>query len=165
MRRIYTTLLLFLMIIIIPAAGFAQNTAPAGDITEVPDETAEPEGFTVSIDLRTGVNLIGFIPGIPAFIGVPMSISSNTFTITPEVGFIYYFDVWTDIHNSFYIPLGLSAIYNPMNLGIDLLYYVPVGGTNTNYMMSAAAVTESAIISAGSFSLMLELKIRTNVYI
>lgn len=139
--------ILFLLIAFIIPAGLS---AQAGD--------SETEGFNVSIDLRLGVNIIEIVPGIPVVIGVPMSISADTVTITPQFGFLYYFDVWTDLHNSYYIPLGISTLYNPMNLGLDLMYYAPVGGTNTNHMMSTALVTEFEIYSSGAFKLLFELK-------
>ncbi len=153
--RRFLTVLLF--IVIIPAGLFAQ----AGDSDAsgaVDEEQASLEGFTVSIEAGTGFNLLSFVPGIPFIIGVPMSISSNSVSFTPQFGFIYYFDIWTDLHNAYYVPLGLNIKYNPYGVGLDLLYYPAVGGTNTNNMLSIAASAEALLFQSGWFSLLFELK-------
>lgn len=153
MQFLKTAGLILLLIIIMPAGAFAQ----AGDSQDTGAEVPA-EGFEVSIDVRTGINLVGIIPGIPVIIGVPLSISPETVSITPQVGFVYYFDVLTDLHNEYYVPVGLNVLYNPYALGLDLLYYPAVGGSNTNHLMSVAAVSEMEILKSGRFSLLFELK-------
>ena len=142
MRFFRICILLVFLCIILPAGLFAQ----AGD-------------FSVSIDFRTGYSMFGIVPGIPAVIGVPMSITPDTVTITPQFGFEYFFNVMTDLHNPFYVPLGANVIYNPVNTGIDVMYFVPVGGTVPTHMLSAAVVSELEIFSRERFSLLFEMKI------
>ena len=141
---------LLLLTVFIPAAVFA-----AADDSDI----AAAGGFSLSIDGRVGVNAFGIVPGIPVMIGVPMSITDDSVTLTPQFGFIYYFDVLTDYHNPYYVPVGLSALYNPIGVGLDFMYYPAVGGTNTNHLMSVSAVSEVEIFSAGAFSLNFELKL------
>ncbi len=163
--------LLLIITLFMPILVFAQDggdtsvepgpgDSQIGDsqIAEEADEKVDGEGFTVSIDFRTGVDVIGIIPGIPAVVGVPMSISSDSVTIVPHFGFIYYFDVWSDLHNPYYIPLGISCLYNPLAVGGDVTYYTPVGGTNTTQMLYASVISELNILKKERFSLNFEVK-------
>lgn len=144
----------FLLILIITPVGLSAQT---GDTDVPPDITAE-EGFEISLDLRIGSNLLGIIPGVSAVIGVPMTISPDTVCITPQFGFLYYFDVMSDLHNSFYLPFGISLLYSPMSTGIDIMYYQPAGGANTNSILSTMVVSEFEIYKKGNFSFLFELK-------
>lgn len=142
MRFLKIGILIIIICLFIPAGLFAQ----AG-------------GFSAAVDLRTGFNLFGIVPGIPAIIGVPLSISEQSITISPQFGFLYYFDVLTDLHDPYFIPLGASVIYNPLKTGLDLLYYVPAAGTIMTHMVSAAVVSEAELVETGRFSLLLEMKL------
>ena len=155
MRYSKTVIFLLLLFSFFPVSVLSE----AGDNSEE-SGTASAEGldFTVSIDARVGAELIGIIPGVSAIIGVPMSLSTESVSFTPQFGFIYYFDIMTDVHNEFYIPLGLNVLYNPYSLGLDLLFYPAVGGSTPNNMLSIAAVSELELLSSGSFMLLLDLK-------
>lgn len=165
-QYIKTVILLLLLIIIIPVSVSAQTADDeAGKSLDEGSAEAEQtsffEDFAVSIDARLEANLIGLmppIPGIPFIIGVPMSLSPETVTITPQFGFVYYFDVMTVVHNEFYVPIGLSAVYNPISIGLDFMFYPAVGGRASNNLMSLSAVSEVELFSKDKFSLLLGLK-------
>lgn len=146
-------LLIFVIAIFTPVGLFAQT----GEYDEEVDSISQ-NGFEMSLDLRVGVNALGIIPGLPVVIGVPMTFSADTIRITPQFGFLYCFDVMTELHNSYYIPLGISFMYSPITTGIDFTYYQPVGGTNTNSFLSTAIVSEFELYKKEKFSLLFELK-------
>lgn len=148
--------IIILLIAIITPVGLIAQT---GDSDSKSDSAGTvSEGFTLSLDLRTGLNIIGLVPGIPVIIGVPMSISPDSISITPQFGFLYYFDVMTELHNPYYLPLGISLFYNPMAVGVDILFYPAIGGANTNSILSAAVVSEVELLKSGRFSLLFGLK-------
>jgi hypothetical protein len=82
-----------------------------------------------------------------------MSLSDDGFTLIPQVGFLYFFDVLTDIHSSYYIPVGIAAVYNPLNLGVELLYYPPVGVADGKHLLSATISGEAMLLETGGFSI------------
>jgi len=147
--------LLFILtvIIILPAGLFAQagssDPGAAADVTV----DAAPEGFNVSIDLRLAGTAVSIIPGLSAIIGVPISLGSDSLALVPQVGFLYFFDVWTDIHSSYYIPVGIGVIYNPLNIGLEVLYYPPVGDDAGIHLISATAAAEMMFLEAEAFSM------------
>ncbi|MDC7227694.1 MAG: hypothetical protein PQJ61_13090 [Spirochaetales bacterium] len=162
MKPLGTVILILLFIIIIPVSAAAQASDAGNDVSEGDVETeAATEGFSISLDVRTGVNLFGIVPGIPFSVGVPFFINPQSVTITPQFGFVYFFDVMTDYHNEYYLPVGLTVYYNPYNLGADLVYYPPIGGSNTNHMLSIAAASELELYSKNSFSMNMEVKFGT----
>ncbi|MBI9109508.1 MAG: hypothetical protein JEZ04_22385 [Spirochaetales bacterium] len=135
-----------ILIIILPVCAMAQTGGSDID-TEVVD------GLEVAVDLRLAGNAVSIIPGLSAIIGVPISLGREFITLIPMVGFQYFFDVWTDIHNSYYLPLGLGLVYNPMNVGIELLYYLPVGVTDGKHFLSAAVSGETLLFEISGFSM------------
>ena len=145
------------LLLIIPVFAFAETGDDSAGADTPAEDAVAAEGFSVSVDLRLGPNVSGLTPGLSAVIGVPLHFSSDTFSLAPLFGFQYMFDVWTDMHESFYIPLGLAVIYNPMLTGLELIYYPPVGGTAGNHLFTAAVISELELLQEEQFSMLIDL--------
>ena len=143
---------LIILTILILTTGWAWSQS------ENPGEPAqagapEDEGFSVSIDLRLGGSALNIIPGLSAIVGVPLSFGSDSVTLIPLVGFQYYFDVWTDVHNSYYVPFGLAAEVNSVGVGLEVMYYPPVAAETPKHLLSAAVYSEGELLDAGAFTM------------
>lgn len=125
---------------------------------EAPPE-AEPGGFAVAVDLRLGGVSIGFAPALSAVVGVPMLLSTDSVSLAPLVGFMYFFDIWTDVHSTFYIPVGIEAVYYPYNLNLKVMYYPPVAATDGIHLLSVTGGAELMMFEAGGFSMNLDFGI------
>ncbi len=150
-------LLILTVLLILPAGLYAQTGSYDPEQVFSNPANSEAEGFRVAVDLRLGGTAANFIPGLSAVVGVPMQLSSDSVSLVPLVGFLYFFDVWTDIHSTYYIPVGIEAVYNPYNLKLKVLYYPPVGTADGIHLLSATGGAELALFDTGGFSMRFDI--------
>ncbi|MDC7126950.1 MAG: hypothetical protein PQJ46_15365, partial [Spirochaetales bacterium] len=128
---------LIIILMFLPFTIFAEyidDENIASDVTSAEADSGEVLDFTLGVEISLGVNILGFIPGAFSILGIPLSLSSESVSFVPQGGFFYCSNLWSDLHNSFYIPAGLTVLYNPFKLGCNFMYYFPVGGDNDNQM-------------------------------
>ncbi len=131
-------------------SGLVLFTSPV--LAEESAASWETRFFSPAVGLEA--NVMGFIPNYSLLIDFGMRFSSDI-TISPRVGFTYFMDIWDEIHDQFYFPVGVR-INLPFHTAVGILYYLPLEGDFNRARFRISAGGERILYRGADFGLVLE---------
>lgn len=96
---------------------------PSRSPAETSSESALAEHTGIGIWWEAGGAAVSVIPTLDTILG--LAFTGDLFTLSPVAGFSYWFDLWPNLHDNYYISAGLEVINNRTDLGIRFLAFLP----------------------------------------
>ncbi|MBI9101553.1 MAG: hypothetical protein JEY99_03990 [Spirochaetales bacterium] len=118
-------------------------------------------GLTPALEIEA--NTFGFAPNFTFFMDLGFNLGPRII-ISPRVGFTYFLDVWDEIHDDMYIPVGVR-ISLPFYTFAELLYYFPIEFDYNRIRLRFSAGGEAFLYNGSSTALSLTAAMGTGIFL